>query len=115
MAVALYMDVHVPRAVTYGLRRDGVDVLTAQEDGRALASDPELLDRATSLGRALFTFDTDLLVEAARRRRAGEPFAGVIHAHPLRVSVAACLKDLKLIAQAGEPEDLLDRVVFLPL
>jgi len=33
MAVGLYMDVHVRRAVTVGLRLRGVDVLTAQEDG----------------------------------------------------------------------------------
>ena len=32
MSVRLYMDVHVRRAVTAGLRLRGVDVLTAQED-----------------------------------------------------------------------------------
>lgn len=32
MPIALYMDVHVPRAVTLGLRLRGVDVLTAQEE-----------------------------------------------------------------------------------
>lgn len=29
MAIALYMDVHVPQAITYQLRRRGIDVLTA--------------------------------------------------------------------------------------
>jgi len=29
------MDVHVPRAVTMGLRLRAIDVLTAQEDGAA--------------------------------------------------------------------------------
>ena len=33
MSVELYMDVHVRRVVTDGLRSRGVDVLTAQEDG----------------------------------------------------------------------------------
>ena len=33
MAIALYMDHHVPRAITMGLRLRGVDVLTAYEDG----------------------------------------------------------------------------------
>ena len=32
MAIALYMDHHVPRAITHGLRLRGVDVLTAFED-----------------------------------------------------------------------------------
>ncbi|MBW4546649.1 MAG: hypothetical protein KME25_19725 [Symplocastrum torsivum CPER-KK1] len=37
MAIALYMDVHVPQAITDQLRRRSVDVLTAI----ALASEPE--------------------------------------------------------------------------
>jgi predicted nuclease of predicted toxin-antitoxin system len=72
MSVGLYMDEHVPRAITEGLRLRGVDVLTAQEDNRRRASDSELLDRATELGRILFTQDSDLLREAARRQRTGE-------------------------------------------
>jgi hypothetical protein len=30
MAVGIYMDVHIPRSITNGLRLRGVDVLTAQ-------------------------------------------------------------------------------------
>ena len=33
MSIKLYMDVHVRRAVTRGLRLRDVDVITAQEDG----------------------------------------------------------------------------------
>jgi len=115
MAVALYMDVHIPRAITVGLRLRGVDVITAQEDNTATTPDPELLDRATALQRALFSFDDDLLAEASRRQWEGIPFAGVIYAHPLRVSIGACVRDLELIAKVGEPEDLVNQVVFLPL
>ena len=32
MSVGLYMDVHIPLAVTVGLRARGIDVVTAQED-----------------------------------------------------------------------------------
>lgn len=65
MAIALYMDQHVPRAITVGLRLRGVDVLTAYEDGASELDDLELLDRAAELGRVLFTQDDDLLAEAA--------------------------------------------------
>ena len=51
MTVSFYLDEHIPRAITTGLRLRGVDVLTAQEDGRSGASDADLLDRATELGR----------------------------------------------------------------
>lgn len=79
MSVLLYMDVHVHRAITDGLRRRGVDVMTAQEDGTTRLSDADLLDRATMLGRALFTFDDDLLREARLRQERALPFAGVIY------------------------------------
>ena len=53
--IRLYMDVPVRREVTVGLRVRGVAVLTAQEDGAATLADPELLTRATELGRVLFS------------------------------------------------------------
>lgn len=47
MPIGLYMNAHIPRAITVGLRIRNVDVLTAQEDGADTLSDPELLNRAT--------------------------------------------------------------------
>jgi len=67
VALQLYMDHHVPRAITVGLRQRGVDVLTAFEDGAHELLDPDLLDRAGALGRVLFIRDDDLLAEATRR------------------------------------------------
>lgn len=41
--VTLYMDHHVPSAITAGLRKRGVDVFTAEEDGSAtLEDDPPI-------------------------------------------------------------------------
>ena len=51
------MDVHIPAAITRGLRRRGVDVLTAQEDATTLYSDADLLDRAGEPDRLLFSMD----------------------------------------------------------
>lgn len=115
MALTFYMDQHVPKAITTGLRVRGVDVVTAYEDGAAAFSDPELLDRATALGRVLFTQDDDLLVEAVRRQRQNVPFAGVIYAHPLHAPIGVCVRELQLISQAGEPDDMMNQVQFLPL
>lgn len=64
MPLKLYMDHHVPRAITSGLRALNVDVLTAYEDESSTVTDPQLLDRATVLDRVLFTRDDDLLAEA---------------------------------------------------
>lgn len=113
--IRLYMDVHVRRAVTVGLRRRGVDVLTAQEDDAARLPDPELLNRASELRRVLFSQDTDLLREAALRQRTNQPFAGVIFAEQDAVTVRQCIQDLELIAQVYDAADIANRVEFLPL
>ena len=115
MAVGLYMDHHVPRAITTGLRLRNVDVVTAHEDGANLLADPELLDRAMALGRVLFTQDDDLLVEANQRLMHQQPFNGVIYGHQLRVSIGRCVSDLELLAVSGDADDFRDRVYFLPL
>jgi len=112
--LALYMDVHVPRAITNGLRRRGVEVITAQEDGSARLDDPPLLDRATELDRPLYTQDDDLLAEARRRQTAGELFSGVIYSHQLRSPIGRCVDDLELIAKTFDPEDVKNRVEFIP-
>ena len=44
----------------------------------------------------------------------GIPFAGVIYAHQLRITIGRCVKDLELIAKAGEPEEMVNRVEYLP-
>lgn len=115
MPLRLYMDHHVPRAITNGLRLRGVDVLTAYEDGTSELEDPDLLDRAASLGRVLFTQDDDLLVEATKRQQSGVTFHGVVYAHQLRASIGQCVQDLELIATAGSDEDVVNRIIFLPL
>jgi predicted nuclease of predicted toxin-antitoxin system len=115
MSVGLYMDVHVRRAVTEALRLRGVDVLTAQQDGARELDDSALLNRATALGRVLFSQDDDLLREAVRRQRGGEPFGGVIYAHQLNVTIGECVDDLELIAQATVLHDWENRLTYLPL
>ncbi len=77
--------------------------------------DPALLDRATELGRVLFTQDRDLLAEAMSRQAESRPFAGVLYAHQLLVPIGTCVTDLELIAIAGSPGNLYGRVVYLPL
>jgi uncharacterized protein DUF5615 len=115
MALSLYMDHHVPRPITNGLRLRGVDVLTAAEDGAAELEDPDLLDRAATRGRVLFSQDKDLLIEATRRQTEGVPFSGVIYAHQLQVSIGGCVRDLEQIATAADPADLRNQIIFLPV
>lgn len=115
MSAAFYMDVHIPRAITQGLRKRGVDVLTAQEDHAERLPDSEVLDRTLAYRRVVFTFDEDFLVEAHRRQSAGVFFSGVIFARPLDMTIGQIVKDLELIVQASDLADYENRVEYLPL
>lgn len=115
MSLALYMDAHVRGAVTRGLRLRGVTVLTAQEDGTDAIADPDLLDRAMSLGYVVFTQDVDFLIEVAQRQRTGQAFAGVVYAHQQNVSIGQCVQDLALMAKVYDPVDMMNRLEYLPL
>lgn len=115
MSLRIYMDVHVHLAITDGRRLASVDVITAQEDGYARATDPDLLDRATALERVLFSQDEDLLAEAHYRQANGIAFAGVIYGHQRKVTIGGSVRDLELIAKVYDIDDMVNWVQYLPL
>lgn len=72
------MDVHVPAAITDGLRRRAIDVLTCQEDGNRTALDEAVLQRALDTSRVQFSQDQDLLRISVARQRDQLPFSGLV-------------------------------------
>ena len=115
MSLRLYFDHHVPRAIAIGVRRQGIDVLTTEADGTADRDDEFLLQRATDLGRVIFTQDTDFLSLAATWQQARREFTGMVYAHQLRITIGAAIQDLVLIASLMHPDDMRNRVEFVPL
>ena len=115
MSLPFYTDHQVQRAIVEGLRVRGVDVLTAFDDGSATWDDEDLLARATELGRVLFTRDDDFLRIAAEWTSQGRHFSGVVYSHPRKVDIGGAVRDLEIVARALEPEDIRNRVLFLPL
>jgi hypothetical protein len=115
MAVPLYMDVHVPAAITHQLRERGVDVVTAQEDEAATLSDEELLKRCSGLGRVIFTQDIRFKALAEEWQRQGTTFCGLAFGHPLRAPLGRYVRDLEIIAKATDPADWRGSVMHLPL
>lgn len=97
------------------MRQRGIDVLTVQEDGLSGEAYPTVFNRATQLQRVLFTQDDDFLAEGSRRQAESVSFSGVIYAYQWRVSIGKCVQDLEIIAKASFPEELADRVIYLPL
>ncbi|MFO0792029.1 MAG: DUF5615 family PIN-like protein [Pirellulales bacterium] len=115
MAVALYFDVHVDRAIAAQLRLRQVDVLTAQEDSADRFSDESLLKHASQLGRPVVTHDIRFLAMAEDWQRLGRPFCGLVFAHLMQASIGQCVRDLELIAKATDPQDWVSVVLRLPL
>ena len=111
----LYMDVHVKTAIATGVRRRGIDVLAAQEDEAVRLEDEALLDRVTALQRVLFSQDDDLLAIARVRQATGVPFAGLIYGHQLAATIGKYVLDLEVVCTVLDPEDMANRIEYLPL
>ncbi len=114
MSLPLYFDHHVKVAIVKGLRRRGVDILTCVEDGTDRSTDAEILQRATELGRPVFTQDDDFLAVADEWMAVGRDFAGVIYAHQLGITIGKAIRDLELIAKVFDLIDMRNRIEFIP-
>ena len=115
MTIALYMDVHIPQAITTQLRRRNIDILTSQEDSTIELPDDQLLERSTALGRVLFTHDIRFRALAENWQRENKPFGGLIFGHQIGATIGQFVKDLEFIAQASDPEDWKNTVEYIPL
>ena len=115
MSYAFYMDVHIPRAVTDGLRMRGIDVLTAQEDGTTETKDPILLDRATELSRLFVTQDDDFLALAASHQSVGKHFRTVVYARQMGITIGLLISDLETIARTATEAESWNYVFYIPL
>ena len=114
MSVPLFLDHHVKSAITDGLRRRGVDVITCLEVGMDQSADDLILERARQLGRVVFTQDDDFLALADEWLANGRDFAGVIYAEQLGITIGQAVRDLELIAKVFDPPDMKNRIEFLP-
>ncbi len=114
MSIRLYMDHHVPKAITDGLRSRDVLVITAAEDDHEAASDDDILQRATDLECVVFKLDDDFLVIAADWLQIGRGFAGVVYASQLGITIGKAVDHLETIARVLQPNDMTNRIEFLP-
>jgi len=111
----LYMDHHVPWAVTSGLRRRGYDVLTAAEDHAAERDDEALLARATQQDRILVTQDRGFLSLADAWRGRGNPFCGIVFSRQQRLPHAELIEWLELVASVLREDEVRNQVIFVPM
>ena len=89
--------------------------MTAHENGAAELDDNHLLERASLLGRGLFSQDRDLLVVAHHWLTTGRKFSGLIYAHQLNITIGRAIRDLEILAQVLDPDNMRNHIEFLPL
>jgi hypothetical protein len=106
--IRFHLAENVHPAVAAGLRRLGVDVLTAQEAGLLSADDEAHLALAHRDGRVIFTQDADFL----RLHREGEPHHGIAYA-PQGTPIGRIVRGLMLVHEILNREDMVGRVEFL--
>jgi hypothetical protein len=107
--IRYYMDQHYPRPVTEGLRRKGIDVLTAQEADRCGLSDPEQLAFATTNERIMVTFDSDYLA----LHQSGTAHAGVAWCPQRKYGIGALTQLLELLHAVADRDSMRSRVEYL--
>jgi predicted nuclease of predicted toxin-antitoxin system len=105
MPLSLYADECVDARVVRGLRRRGIDVLSAADEGLLGASDETHLARATALGRIMMTSDHDFLALVRPVLETGTPFPGLIFILP-EAGVGHAVHEIALLAALFDPADM---------
>jgi hypothetical protein len=103
------MDQHFPGPASQGLRRHGVDVLTAQEAGRCGLLDQDQLAFAAAEERVMVTFDTDFL----SLHQAGIPHAGIAWCPEQKYSIGQLMQALLLVHGVLDGESMRHHIEFL--
>lgn len=108
-SLRFYMDQHFPGAATKGVRRRGVDVLTAQEASRCGLSDAEQLAFAAAEQRVMVTFDPDFLA----LHKSGVPHAGIAWCQEKKHTIGELIQTLLLLHGVLDRESMRDHVEYL--
>ncbi len=108
--LTLYLDESVNVAVAEGLRRRGVDVISAKDAGNLGLSDEDHLKYATKNKFVIVTHDADFLSLA-------EDFEykhkGIVFVHHQKYSIGDLIRNLKLLWDVAEQKDMKNHVEFL--
>ncbi len=107
--IRFYFDQHLWASVVEGLRREGIDVLTAQDAGRCGLPDPDQLAFAAADQRVLVTFDTDFLA----LHRSGVAHAGIAWCQEQKYSIGQLLQVLLLVQGVLDRESMRNHVEYL--
>ena len=107
--IQYFVDQHYPAAVTQGLRRLGINVLTAQDAGRCGLPDSDQLVFATAQERVLASFDSDFLA----LHQSGITHAGIAWCPQQKYGIGVLIQLLQLLYQVADRDQMRNRVEYL--
>jgi hypothetical protein len=113
----LLIDEDVHGDIVNGLRRrqPTLDVVRVQDVGLSHTPDPDILEWAAQQGRVVVSVDKKTLAVAAWDRVArSEPMPGVAILRTI-LSIGQAVNELEIVTLAGNPEDVRDQVIYLPI
>ena len=107
--VRFQLDEHVPHAVAYALRRDGIDVITTTDAGLVGQPDSVQLAYAHAERRVMFTRDTDFLSLS----RHGAEHSGIVFRAQQSRSIGQIVVSLRRIHRTLDADEMLGEVQFI--
>jgi hypothetical protein len=107
--IPFHLDENCSQAIASGLRRRGIDVTTSPDVGLLGATDEQQVAYCLAEGRAIFSYDEDLLRLAA----SGIGHAGVVFCQQRKRSIGDIVRGLVLLWESLDPPDMAGQVKFV--
>jgi len=111
----LYDDENAMERILFGmLVSAGVDCLTSRDAGQDGKSDPDQLAFASSLGRAIVTYDrADFQRLHSQWMRAGRSHAGIIVITKSRVATGVLFSKLMQLQAVHDAQGMMNAILFI--
>lgn len=106
----IYADENIERSIIEGLRRRGIEVVSARELGYLSKPDEFHIKKASEIKAVILTHDIDFL------RIASNPAIthyGIIFSHPKNIPIGQCIRGVELIATVLSDKDMGNHIEFL--
>jgi predicted nuclease of predicted toxin-antitoxin system len=106
----IYADENVERSIIEGLRRRGIEIISARELGFIGQPDEFHIKKAVELRAVILTHDIDFLRIASRP---DIKHGGIIFSHSKDVSIGQCIRGVELIVNILTDKDMENHIEFL--